>query len=35
MKGSQIKWFVLLWLGGILVLAVIAGLFKGLLMLAY
>ncbi|ENW19077.1 hypothetical protein F926_02635 [Acinetobacter haemolyticus NIPH 261] len=35
MKKSQIKWFIGLWLVGFLGLAIIAGLFRALLMLAY
>jgi hypothetical protein len=35
MKISELKWFVGLWLAGFLSLAVIAGLFRLLLQLAY
>lgn len=33
-KLSQTQWFILLWLGGFLALAVIAGLFKVILIYA-
>jgi len=35
MKKSELLWFIGLWLLGFLGLAVIAGIFKGLLLLAY
>ncbi|KXZ71927.1 hypothetical protein AVENLUH13518_00808 [Acinetobacter venetianus] len=35
MKSSQIKWFIGLWIAGFVGLAIIAGLFKALLVLAY
>ena len=35
MKKSELQWFIGLWLLGFLGLAVIAGIFKGLLLLAY
>lgn len=35
MKLSQIQWFVVLWLGGFLTLAIIAGFFRMLIQLAY
>ncbi|ENV37691.1 hypothetical protein F959_01211 [Acinetobacter venetianus RAG-1 = CIP 110063] len=35
MKSSQIKWFIGLWILGFVGLAIIAGLFKALLVLAY
>ena len=35
MKSSQVKWFIGLWFVGFLGLALIAGIFNALLMLAY
>ena len=35
MKLNQAGWFVLLWLGGALTLALVAGLFRLLIQLAY
>ncbi|ENV33087.1 DUF2474 family protein [Acinetobacter gerneri] len=35
MKISQTGWFILLWLGGVLTLAIIAGFFRMLIQLAY
>ncbi|ENV16113.1 MULTISPECIES: DUF2474 family protein [Acinetobacter] len=35
MKLSQTQWFVVLWLGGFLTLAIIAGFFRMLIQLAY
>ncbi|MDV2468361.1 DUF2474 domain-containing protein [Acinetobacter chinensis] len=34
-KLSETQWFIVLWLGGFLALAVIAGLFRMLIRLAY
>ncbi|AXY56771.1 DUF2474 family protein [Acinetobacter chinensis] len=34
-KLSETQWFIVLWLGGFLALAVIAGLFRMLIQLAY
>jgi hypothetical protein len=34
-KLSETQWFIVLWLGGFLTLAVIAGLFRMLIQLAY
>nr|WP_213067191.1 MULTISPECIES: DUF2474 family protein [unclassified Acinetobacter] len=35
LKLSQTQWFIILWLGGFLTLAVIAGFFRMLIQLAY
>nr|WP_213071527.1 MULTISPECIES: DUF2474 family protein [Acinetobacter] len=35
LKLSQTQWFIVLWLGGFLTLAVIAGFFRMLIQLAY
>lgn len=35
MKLNQVGWFIVLWLGGVISLAIIAGMFKILLQLAY
>ncbi|WP_288500123.1 DUF2474 domain-containing protein [uncultured Acinetobacter sp.] len=35
MKLSQTQWFILLWLGGFLTLAIIAGFFRMLFQWAY
>ena len=35
MKLYQTQWFVVLWLGGFLTLAIIAGFFRMLIQLAY
>jgi len=35
MKLNQTGWFIVLWLGGFLSLAIIAGLFRLLVQLAY
>ncbi len=35
LKLSQTQWFIILWLGGFLTLAFIAGFFRMLIQLAY
>nr|WP_193925009.1 DUF2474 family protein [Acinetobacter wuhouensis] len=35
LKLSQTQWFIILWLGGFLTLAVIAGFFRMLIQFAY
>lgn len=35
MKLSQVQWFIVLWLGGFIALALIAGAFRLLIQLSY